>query len=120
MDFSIKPVDARTSVQSIKTGCLVVGVFEEKQLTSAARELDRKGALTAILKSGDITGKSGSTLLLHGIEGAAAERLLLVGLGAEGTLAEKAWQSAIQAAGRVLATLGAADAMLALPLDQLK
>ncbi|MGE5621993.1 MAG: leucyl aminopeptidase [Bacillota bacterium] len=120
MDFSIKTYDAKTGVASIKTGCLVVGVFENKKLSQAARELDGKGAISAALKSGDITGKTGSTLLLRGLDGVAAERVLLVGLGSEEPVGDKAYLSAVQAAGRAFSTLGAADALMALPLEGVK
>ena len=81
MDFSIKALDAKNTIASAKSGCIVVGVFENKKLSKAAKALDGAGEITAALKSGDITGKAGTTLLLRGLKGAAAERVLLVGLG---------------------------------------
>ncbi len=120
MDFSIKPIEAKTSLAGIKTGCIAVGVFEDKKLSQAARDLDRKGEITAALKSGDITGKAGSTLLLRGGNGIAAERILLVGLGKEESLTEKNYVSAVQATAKVFASLGANDGMLALPAEDIK
>jgi leucyl aminopeptidase len=120
MDFSIKTIEAKTGVSSLKTGCLVVGVFEDRKLSKAAQELDRKGAISAVLKSGDITGKAGSTLLLRGLDGVAAERVLLVGLGADETPSDKNFNSAAQATARVLASLGGGDALIALPFDGVK
>jgi leucyl aminopeptidase len=120
MDFSIKTIEAKTGVSTVKTGCLVVGVFEDRKLSKAAQELDRKGAISAVLKSGDISGKAGSTLMLRGIDGVAAERVLLVGLGADETPTEKNFNSAAQATARVLASLGGGDALLALPIDSVK
>jgi leucyl aminopeptidase len=120
MDFSIKTFDAKTSIAGIKTGCIAVGVFENRKLSDAARELDRNGAITAAVKSGDISGKAGSTLLLRNIDGAVAERVLLVGLGNENSVAEKNFSSAAQAIARVFSTLGANDAVIALPLDGVK
>jgi leucyl aminopeptidase len=120
MDFSIKTIEAKTGASVLKTGCLVVGVFEDKKLSPAAKELDRNGAISAALKSGDITGKAGSTLLLRGLQGVAAERVLLIGLGSDENLSDKSFNSAVQAAGRVMASLGSTDAVLALPLDSVK
>ena len=120
MDFSIKTLDAKTSVNAAKTGVLVVGVFENRKLTQAAQALDKSGAISDALKSGDITGKPGSTLLLRGLAGVAAERVLLVGLGADEEIADKSFSSATQAAVRALSTVGAADALVALPLDKIK
>jgi len=119
MDFSIKSLDARAGIGGLKTGCLVVGVFENRKLPEVARGLDGAGALNAAIKSGDISGKAGSTLLLRGVAGIAAERLLLVGLGSDEGFGEKNFAGAVQAAARALANLGAADAVFALPFDRL-
>ncbi|RJG05601.1 leucyl aminopeptidase [Noviherbaspirillum cavernae] len=120
MDFSIKTFDAKTGAAGVKTGCIAVGVYENKKLSDAARELDRKGEITAALKSGDITGKPGSTLLLRSVDGVAAERILLVGLGSDALAGDKDFTSAAKAVARVLSTLGANDAVVALPLDAVK
>ncbi len=120
MDFSIKTLDAKTSVTAIKTGTLVVGVFENRKLTPAAQALDKMGAISNVLKSGDISGKPGSTVLLRGLTGVTAERVLLVGLGNEAEITEKSFSSAIQAVVRALTTVGASDALIALPLDTAK
>jgi leucyl aminopeptidase len=117
MDFSIKPIDAKSGLAGVKTGCIAVGVFEDKKLSQAAQSLDRKGQIAAALKSGDITGKAGSTLLLRGLDGVAAERILLVGLGKEQEISDKNFVSAVQATARAFATLGSADGAIALPLD---
>jgi leucyl aminopeptidase len=115
MDFSIKPIDAKTGIAGLKTGCIVAAVFEDKKLSSAAAELDGKGAVSAALKSGDLSGKTGSTLLLRNMDGVAAERVLLVGMGNADTISDKTFLSALQSVGRVLATLGGNDAVVALP-----
>ncbi len=118
MDFSIKSFDAKNPIATMKTGCVVVGVYEDKKLSQAAQTLDRHGELTAAIKSGDISGKPGSTLLMRDVRGAAAERVLLVGLGKEENPSEKSFLSAIQTVARTLASLGSTDALLALPFDQ--
>ncbi|MCU6433806.1 leucyl aminopeptidase [Undibacterium sp. Jales W-56] len=116
MDFSIKTFDAKSTVNATKTGCVVVGVFENKKLSSSAAALDKKGEIAAALKSGDITGKIGSSLLLRNVADIAAERVLLLGLGEEASaVSEKAYTQAVQAAARALSGLGANDAILALP-----
>ena len=119
MDFSIKTIDAKsasTAHKAIKTGCIVVGVYENKKLSAAATGLDKSGDIAAALKSGDITGKAGTSLLLRKLADVAAERVLLVGLGEEAAAVnEKAYNLAVQAAARTLAGLGANDAVIALP-----
>jgi leucyl aminopeptidase len=113
MDFSIKTYDAKTGVASIKTGCIAVGVYENKKLSDAARALDGKGEITAALKTGDISGKTGSTLLLH--SKGMAERVLLVGLGKDESIGEKDFAAVIKAVARAFTTLGTNDAVIALP-----
>ncbi len=120
MDFSIKALDAKTTIASSKTACVVVGVFENKKLSQAAQALDHKGALSAAVKSGDITGKPGSCLLLRKIDGVAAERVLLLGLGKEEPVVDKDFSTAAQALARTLGTLGAQDAVIALPFGEVK
>jgi leucyl aminopeptidase len=115
MDFSIKPIDAKTGLAGIKTACIVAAVFEERKLSSAAKELDGKGAITAALKSGDISGKAGSTLLLRNMDGVAAERVLLVGMGNAEAVSDKTFLSGLQAVARAFSNLGANDAIVVLP-----
>jgi len=117
MDFSIKPVAAKTGFTTFKTGCIAVAVFENKILSTAAQALDTKGEILAALKSGDLTGKPGSTLLLRKIAGSSADRVLLVGLGKQDAVSEKDFLTALQATARAFASLGASDAVLALPFD---
>jgi leucyl aminopeptidase len=62
--------------QAVRAGCVVAGVFEPRQLSAPAAGLDRaaKGYLTEVLKSGDMEGKAGTTLLLQKVPGIAAGR----------------------------------------------
>ena len=116
MDFSIKAFSTKNGISQQKTGCVVVGVYDNGKLTDEAKALDDKGSLTAAVKSGDITGKAGSTLLLHRTAG-GAQRVLLAGLGAEDNVTDRNFIATAQGIARALSTLGCADALLALPLD---
>jgi leucyl aminopeptidase len=84
VDFSIKTLAAKSTAadnaSTIKTACIVVGVFENKKLSTAATQLNKKGAIDAALKSGDLSGKVGSSLILRNLADVSAERVLLVGL----------------------------------------
>ena len=64
------------------TDCLVIGAFEG-ELSDDAKTLDTalNGQLSALLESGDITGKAGDLLSLIGLNNIKAKRLLIVGLG---------------------------------------
>jgi leucyl aminopeptidase len=107
VEFSIKPLSPETA----KTGCVVVGVYQGGDLTAAARRVDQasKGALKKALR--DISGKTGSKLLLHSLPGVAAERVLLVGLGDKST-AEPAYRDAVRAAANALKEVDAKEAAL--------
>jgi len=112
MEFSIKTLSPETA----KTGCVVLGVYggneSPKELTPPARRVDQRsrGALRAALA--DLSGKTGSTLLLRGVPQVAAERVLLVGLGAKKEFGEAPYREAVRAAANALRELGAKDAAL--------
>jgi len=108
MEFSIRALSPETA----KAGCVVLGVYAEKELTAAARRVDQRsqGALSAALA--DLSGKAGSTLLLRALPNVAAERVLLVGLGAKTEFAESAYRDALRGAGNALRELGAKEAAL--------
>jgi leucyl aminopeptidase len=119
MDFSIKTFDGKNAIAQFKSGCIAVGIFEDGKLSEPAAALDTDRVISNAVKSGDISGKAGTTLLLRQA-GAAAQRILLVGLGRQGALASKDFNSAAQAIARAFSTLGASDALIALPLDAIK
>ncbi len=112
MEFSIKAL----SPEKKKTGCMVVGVWQGGSLTRGAQLADKAsgGQVSAVLKQGDLSGRSGSSLLLHRPSGLAADRLLLVGLGEQKKFGETAFKDAIRSASNALKNLGAKDATLAL------
>ena len=108
MEFSIKNVQPGRA----ESGCTVVGVFDSGKLSESARELDQaaKGELTRIVKRGDMEGKSGTMLFLHGLAGIRSQRVLLVGLGAQKEFGAKQYREAIATCFRALASSGATDA----------
>jgi leucyl aminopeptidase len=112
VEFSIKS----GSPEKLRTGALIVGIYESRKLTVAAAALDvaSKGRIGEITASGDMEGKAGSTLLLHKLPGVAAERVLLVGLGKEKEFGAREYRDAVAAAVRALRDTGAADAVCAL------
>jgi leucyl aminopeptidase len=87
VEFSIK----QGSPDKLKSGCVVVGIYEGGKLSPAAQALDKaaKHALSDLIARGDMRGKSATTLLLHQIPGITAERVLLVGLGKTSELTNK-------------------------------
>jgi leucyl aminopeptidase len=112
MEFSIKA----GSPEKLKGGCIVVGAYADRKLSPAASLIDAaaNGALTTVIKNGDLAPKRGSTLILHGVSGILAERVLLVSLGKVDELDDRAFSEVCRAAFRALAQTGAKDAVVTL------
>ena len=110
MQFSIKA----QSPEKFRTGCLVLGVQSGGNLARSAQIADKSagGALRRALAGGDLAEKAGSTLLLRGIPGLAAERVLLVSLGERGKFDVAAFRAAVRGAAVALKGTGAKDAAL--------
>jgi leucyl aminopeptidase len=100
MEFSIKS----TAPEKLRSDCLLVGVYEGRKLTDLAKSVDEISdkAITLALKSGDMEGKSGSTLLLRQLSGISASRVLLVGLGKSEDSSLRTLRNAFRAALRAL------------------
>ncbi|HEV8107139.1 MAG TPA: M17 family peptidase N-terminal domain-containing protein, partial [Burkholderiales bacterium] len=106
MEFSIKAL----SPESAKSGCVVLGVHRDQDLTPAAKRVDQaaRGALKKALS--DLPAKAGSTLLLRGLPGVAAERVLLVALGERKEFSENAYRDSVRGAANALKDLDVKDA----------
>ena len=111
MEFNVK----HGALASIQTGCLVVGINEAKTLSGPAAELDTAsgGQLSAAVKRGDISGKSGQSLMLFALPGITAERVLLVGTGKE-DLNDRSFRKLVTSVTGTLKNGGATDALLTL------
>ncbi len=105
---------------NLRTDCIVVGVFQDRKLTPAAKALDKHsgGGISRVLKSGDMEGRAGSTLMLRDLEDVTAPRVLLIGLGEEAEFNEKNYRDAITAS--VNAVKGSAVKELTLTLSEIK
>jgi leucyl aminopeptidase len=97
--------------ETVACDCVLVGVYEHGILTSAAAQVD--GAIGGMIKrqmdSGDINGKAGSTTLLFAPSGAAAARVLVVGLGTQKSFDAARYQKVNIEAVRALGKLPVAD-----------
>jgi leucyl aminopeptidase len=88
-----------------RTDCLVIGVYEARELGSEGRAVDRAvgGQLKALLRRGDFAGHAGDSLLIADWPRLRASRLLLVGLGASATYQRRNWKRAVTTAITALA-----------------
>ncbi len=79
MEFS---TNTSVSIHQVKTAALAVGIFTDGVLSPAADVIDRasNGAIRAVMKT-EFTGSANSTLVLRNLDGVAAPRVVLVGLG---------------------------------------
>ncbi len=101
-----------TTPEAAALPCVVVGIYEDKMLTSAAARVDdaSDGAIKKLIDAGDLTGKPGSTQLLFALPGVAAPRVLVVGLGEQKKFDVARFQRACNEAGKVLKGLPIAAA----------
>ena len=100
MEFSIKSGNP----EKLRTDCLVVGVFEGRKLSDTAKHIDALSdkAISAVLKSGDMEGKLGSSLVMHQLPNIAATRVLLIGLGKATEFTERQLRQSARAAIKAL------------------
>jgi len=79
MEFSIK----QCSTDKLRSGCIVVGVYEDGKLSPSAKALEKtvKQQISKLVARGDLICKVGSALMLHHATNNVAERILVVGLG---------------------------------------
>ena len=110
MEFSIK----QGSPEKLRSGCVVVGVFDGGKLSDAAQLLDKLSQhyISDIVARGDMTGKAATTLLLHNVPNVASERVLLLGLGKRTELDARQYLDCVRAAMRAIKATNAKDAVL--------
>ena len=94
-----------------RSSCIVAGVFESRKLSTVAHQIDAVsgGAISSILRRGDLEGKPGQTLLLHNIPNLPSERVLLMGCGKEKEFNENRYRDTTAKAVSVLKDTGATE-----------
>ena len=91
MEFIVNSAEPTT----FATSTLVLGVYEGAGLSGQALAVDQAsgGALSDVLKQGELDGKAGQTQLLYQVPNIAAQRVLLLGLGKQDTLSIRQWRT---------------------------
>jgi leucyl aminopeptidase len=109
MDFTLEsaPPDKQ------RAPCVAVGIFQSRQLSSAAKLLDEAsgGRLTAVLKRGDMEGGKDQTLMLYDLPDTRCERVLLIGCGSEKSFDEAAYRKAHVTLAKTLKGSGVTNAV---------
>jgi leucyl aminopeptidase len=109
MKFSIKSEKAA----NIRSGCVILGVFEHRKLSAAAVQFDKttQGLLKKLMHDGEMDGKCGQTLIVHYPAGAKCERVLLVGCGKASEFNGRNYSKVIASASLAANRSGARDAV---------
>ncbi len=96
-----------------RTACVIIGIYESKKLTRAAKIVDTvsKKYLSNIIRRGDMDGRKNQTLLLHGVPGIIADRVLLIGCGREREIDDACFRQIIADSVKALNQSGAGDAV---------
>lgn len=109
MEYLVK----RSAITSEKTACAIVAVFENNLLSSEAQKLDKlyDGLISSVVKSGDINGNAGETLLLHTPNQSLHKRILLAGCGKPKDIDILKYRKILNACIGVLKKTGASEAI---------
>ncbi len=88
----------------LASDCLVIGVYENNELTPSAEKLNKtsKNYISQLLKSGEMEGKVSQTLLLHHVPNIKTKRVLLVGCGKNAPLTARDYQKIICSSTKAL------------------
>ena len=94
-----------------KVGCLVAGVVQSRRLTPTASAINdaSSGQLVKLMRAASFEGAPGKSLVLNNVNGVAADRVMLVGLG-KGATSARNYRRACAAAAAALKTCGARSA----------
>lgn len=96
-----------------KTACLVVPVYDKRRLGPSGQALDvlSNEGFSETLAAQAFSGESGHCLLLNGLAGIAAPRVLAVGCGKFGKTDQQSFRKLASKAAEKIANSGATDAI---------
>ncbi len=109
-----------TNPSEIKSDCIVVSIFADKELSTAAKQLDdaTDGMISGFLTIADFSGKCGQSHFLYTNADLQCSRILLIGCGKENEFNQKTACTVMKKASKKIAETSAEDATLFL-LDTL-
>jgi leucyl aminopeptidase len=115
--------DVKTgSVTRQRTDCLILPIYSEGPLPQATRAIDAAtgGLISELIDAGDISGKTGTTLLFKPSDGVACKRVMLVGCGTRGAFGRKNFRKALSSAYAALRKTGHETAISYLNMEPIK
>ncbi|NOV32099.1 leucyl aminopeptidase [Methylomonas sp. ZR1] len=100
MDYSIES----SPLDKLQSDCLLVGIYENQQLSPAATQLDSQfgGLLSKLIGRGDIRGKNAETLMINNLPDGNIARIVLLGFGERGKVTRKQYRKALAAAIKIV------------------
>ncbi|HZJ98161.1 MAG: leucyl aminopeptidase [Alcaligenaceae bacterium] len=115
MEFKVQ---AAKSIEEIKTPALIVGVYQDQLLGIAAEAIEKasKNAISPLLDK-EFKASLGSHLVLRDLEGVAAKRIILIGLGKKEDYSPKAILKAHEAVAKACNDLSLEEAVNTLLLE---
>ena len=86
--------------------CVIIGIFERGKLGAGAADIDAasKGEISRQIKSGDLSGSLGRSVVLTNVAGVRATRVAVVGLGKASAFGATQFRRALAAAVKSIAS----------------
>jgi leucyl aminopeptidase len=102
-----------------KTACAILPVFEGSPLPPVTRDFDKAsgGRLSALQRSGELSGEPGKAAMIHHLDGVGAKRVLAVGCGPRKGFSRKALYRSATAAVRAFAGTSITEAVSYLAIE---
>ncbi len=107
--MSVKFTSKSVKATECASGYLVVGIYDNKDFTTSAQQLNDKtnGAISALIKNGDLADKPGSCALIPLVQGIKSKRIIIVRLGPREKFSTKQFNLAISGVATLLTGLTA-------------
>ena len=101
---------------------VIVGVYDRGKPSIGATDIDKasKGRIKTLIKNGDISGRLGQSIVLTGVPGVKATRVVVVGLGKAGEFGPIQFRKAVAAATRSIADTKTKQILNCLTLESVK
>jgi leucyl aminopeptidase len=115
-DVNTRPVTEQ------RTACLILPIYSDGPLPKASRAVDSAthGLVSELIEAGDISGKTGTTLLFKPNDGVASTRVMLVGCGSRDAFGRKNFRKAVSSAFAALRKTGHETAVSFLNMEPVK